>query len=168
MQKSRATRSRAPAPPAALAPGAARAAVARHLARLGLKRSRRRDLVIDLFLGTSGHVSIEELTARVRSRDPRIGQTTVYRAMKLLADCGLASARRFGDGQTRYERETPDAHHDHLVCDRCGAVEEVHEPEIEQAQEAIARHHGFKLTGHTFELHGRCQRCRAAGAAARR
>ena len=35
--------------------------------------------------------------------DSRVSVATVYRTMKLLAECGLATARNFGDGQTRYE-----------------------------------------------------------------
>ena len=140
-------------------PASGRAALDARLKGLGLKRSRRRDLVIDAFLATRGHVSIDELTTAVRRHDPRVGHTTVYRAMKLLAECGEASARRFGDGHTRYERAVPGGHHDHLVCDRCGAVEEFEDAGIEQEQAAIARRHGFELQGHTFELHGHCRRC---------
>jgi Fur family ferric uptake transcriptional regulator len=128
--------------------------------RLGLKHSRQRDVVVDVFLGCAGHVTVDELGARVRERDPSVGQTTVYRAVKLLADCGLATAHRFGAGETRYEPARPGTHHDHLVCTRCGAIEEFEDDAIEQLQAAAARRHGFVLEGHVFELYGRCRACR--------
>ena len=161
-----------PRPPPATAAGGRRSRspreiLAQHVAHAGLKHSRQRDTVLDVFLETTGHVSVDELTGRVHHRDPGIGHTTVYRTMKLLAECGVASARQFGDGHTRYELDRPGAHHDHLVCAACGSIEEFEDDEIEQMQLVIARRHGFLLEGHTFELHGRCSRCRAPRQAGR-
>jgi len=140
----------------------AREAIAAHLRRNALKHSRQRDTVVEVFLHCTGHVSVDELTARVRQRSPEIGHTTVYRTLKLLADCGVASPRHFGDGQTRYEPERPGGHHDHLVCEACGAVQEFEDGEMEELQRAIAQQHDFALEGHTFEIHGRCGRCGTA------
>ena len=140
--------------------GSPREVLAAHMRRLRLKRSRQRDAVVEVFLGTTGHVSVEELAALVRSHDATVGQTTVYRALNLLVDCGLAIAHHFGDGQTRFERARPGGHHDHLICTRCGAIEEFEDAEIERLQAAAARRHGFVLEGHVFELHGRCRACR--------
>jgi Fur family ferric uptake transcriptional regulator len=142
-------------------PASPRERLAGHLRDKGLKRSRQRDTVLDVFLATTGHVSVEELTGEVRAGHPEIGHTTVYRTMKLLVDCGVASARHFGDGQTRYELDRPGGHHDHLVCERCGRIEEFEDDQIEELQRSEARRHGFLLQGHTLELHGRCARCRA-------
>ena len=136
--------------------------IADHVARAGLNRSRTREAVIDTFLATPGHVSVEELTTLVRERAPGIGQTTVYRALKLLVDCGVAASREFGGGQTRYERVVEGAHHDHLVCLDCGAILEFEDKEIEALQEAVARRHGFEVAHHRLELYGRCRACAAA------
>lgn len=140
---------------------AAREILAAHVRRAGLKQSRQRNTVLEVFLGATGHLSVDEITARVRARDPDIGQTTVYRTMKLLAECGLATPQQFGDRGTRYELRSTDGHHDHLVCDACGAIEEFEDEDVEEWQRAVARRHGFTLEGHRFELHGVCARCRA-------
>jgi len=146
----------------------ARARIADHAARAGLNHSRARDAVIDTFLATPGHVSAEELTALVRGRAPGIGQTTVYRALKLLVDCGVAATRQFGGGQTRYERVVEGEHHDHLVCLECGAILEFEDEGIEALQEAVARRHGFEVAHHRLELYGRCRACVTAGSCRRR
>jgi len=126
----------------------------------GLKATRQRDVIIDEFLSCGGHLSIEELLARVRRRHPRVGYVTVYRTLRLLQAADLAVARQFGDGQTRFEvadlaRHT---HHDHLICTDCGLIVEFTEPEIERLQDEVARRLGFHVESHKLELYARCPR----------
>jgi Fur family ferric uptake transcriptional regulator len=130
------------------------------LARRGLKHSRQRERVAQIFFGLRGHVSVDELLEHARREDRRVSPATVYRTMKLLAEGGLATAREFGDGQTRYEVAAGRAHHDHLICTRCGEIVEFVSEQIEALQAAVARRHGFEVERHRLELYGRCGRCR--------
>jgi Fur family ferric uptake transcriptional regulator len=132
------------------------------LAQRGLKHSRQRERIAEVFFALGGHVSVDELLVHARREDRRVSLATVYRTMKLLAESGLATAREFGDGQTRYEVAAGRAHHDHLICTRCGEIVEFANEQIEQLQEAVARRHGFEVERHRLELYGRCARCREA------
>jgi Fur family ferric uptake transcriptional regulator len=79
----------------------------------------------------------------------------VYRTLRLLLDSGLASARQFEDGQTRYE--VAGAHHDHLICVKCGLILEFEDDEIERLQDRIAdKLGGFRVLRHKHELYGLC------------
>jgi len=128
-----------------------------YIAEKGLKSSRQREVIADAFFAAGGHLKVEELLDRVRAVDPKIGQATVYRTMKLLTDCGLANSHRFSDGHTRYEPiDAPEEHHDHLICDDCGRIIEFYDPRIEELQERIAEKHGFVMTHHKMELYGNC------------
>jgi Fur family ferric uptake transcriptional regulator len=138
------------------------AALCEYIAERGLKHSRQRDRIAETFFGMGGHVSIDELVARVRRIDPRVSVATVYRTMKLLSECGLAISRHFGGGQTRYEAAAGRAHHDHLICTGCGDIVEFANEKIESLQALIARRHGFEVESHKLELYGRCARCRGA------
>lgn len=136
------------------------AVLARYMAENGLKSTRQRSLIIDTFFEAhDGHFSVEELWSQVRARDPRVSVATVYRTMKLLAESGLAHARNFGDGQTRYEPAVGKHHHDHLICTRCGTIVEFENDRIEVLQDAVARKHGFKVASHKMELYGLCRSC---------
>jgi Fur family transcriptional regulator, ferric uptake regulator len=139
---------------------AGRSALQAEIARLGLKHSRQRDLVADTFFEMGGHVSVEQLVTAARRSDPRVSVATVYRTMKLLADCGLAFPRQFDGSQTRYEPAAGRPHHDHLICTRCGAIEEFAEERIETLQARVAQGHGFEVETHKLELYGRCATCR--------
>ena len=152
-----------PRPARAAAP--ALAALGAHIARHGLKHSRQRERIAQTFLSMGGHVSVEEVVARVRREDPRVSVATVYRTMKLLAQCGVAVPRQFGgDGQTRYEAATGRPHHDHLICTSCGDIVEFANERIESLQETVAKRHGFEVQSHRLELYGRCARCRRGAA----
>ncbi|HJZ86837.1 MAG TPA: transcriptional repressor [Polyangia bacterium] len=127
------------------------------LRRQGLKTTHQREAIVDIFLRSEGHVSIEELLARVRRRHPRVGYATVYRTLKLLAASGLAAARQFGDGQTRYEVAGDTEHHDHMICQQCGLIVEFHDEDLERMQDEIARRlGGFQVVRHKHELYGLC------------
>jgi Fur family ferric uptake transcriptional regulator len=133
--------------------------LARYMSERGLKSTRQRSLIVDTFFDLGGHVTVEDLWSRVRQSDARVSVATVYRTMKLLAECGLAAARNFGDGQTRYEPAAGRHHHDHLICTRCGTIVEFENDRIEQLQDLVAKKHGFRVTSHKMELYGLCRDC---------
>jgi Fur family ferric uptake transcriptional regulator len=120
-----------------------------------LNTTQQRELIVDVFLRSHEHVSIEELLGRVRRKNPKVGYATVYRTLKLLLDSGLASSRQFDDGQTRYE--VAGAHHDHLICVKCGLILEFENDEIEELQEKMADElGGFRVLRHKHELYCLC------------
>ena len=125
-----------------------------------LNTTAQREAIVEQFLRTRDHVSIDELLTKVRKRQPKVGYATVYRTLKLLVDSGLAVERQFGDGQARYE--VVGDHHDHLICVKCGLILEFEDEEIERLQERIAQRLGhFTVLRHRHELYGLCPR--AAG-----
>src|SRR6476469_10308905 len=132
----------------------------KHIQKKGLKRTSQRDLILDVFLRTEEHLSGEDLYQLVRDKDPTVGQTTVYRTLKLLTEAGLAREVRFGDGRTHYEHNYKHPHHDHMICSECGKIIEFYSPELEAIQDAMAAKHKFELTEHLLRMIGVCADCR--------
>jgi Fur family ferric uptake transcriptional regulator len=131
------------------------------IAQKGLKSTRQRDIILECFLSSSRHISIEELYLKLRTKNPNIGYATVYRTLKLFAESGIAREIQFGDGQTRYEHANEGEHHDHLVCTRCGTIIEFENETIEQLQQDVAAAHGFQIENHKLELYGVCVKCKS-------
>lgn len=131
-----------------------------YLAREGRKSTRQREIILDLFLSSQHHPSIEELYRELRAQHPNIGYATVCRTLKLFAGSGIASEIRIGDGQTRYEHIAVGDHHDHLVCTRCGKIAEFENKTIEKLQVDVADSLGFLIKSHKLELYGLCAGCR--------
>lgn len=136
-------------------------ALERALARRGLRHTRQREVLTEIFFNTDGHHSLDELLVMARSKNSGIGYATVYRTLKLLTELGLAHERHFADGQTRYEA-TDGLHHDHLICTRCKKIVEFEEERIEQLQNEVAARLGFRLSSHKMELYGLCEACQSA------
>ena len=137
-----------------------RARLQTYMNKKGLRSTAQRRLIVDTFFEGSPHITIEDLLADVRARDRGIGYATVYRTLKLLAECGVASERRFGDGLSRYElSDEANTHHDHLICSSCGKITEFEEPQIEELQEAVATRYGFQINSHKHEMYGICAEC---------
>ncbi len=134
----------------------------RFIASKGLKYTRQREAVAEVFFSSNGHISAEELYMKVAKAHPGVGLTTVYRTLKLLTEAGLAKARRFVDPQDVFEKEDGSKHHDHLICTRCGRIIEFKEPSIEKMQEDVASRYGFVVTDHKMELYGLCRNCSKA------
>jgi Fur family transcriptional regulator, ferric uptake regulator len=132
----------------------------KHIQKEGLKRTAQRDLILDVFLRTEGHVSGEDLYRLVREQDASVGQTTVYRTLRLLTDAGLAREVRFGDGRAHYEHNYKHQHHDHMICSKCSKIIEFYSPELEAIQDAMAAKHRFELTSHLLRMIGICADCR--------
>jgi Fur family ferric uptake transcriptional regulator len=132
----------------------------KHIQKAGLKRTAQRDLILNVFLRTEKHLSSEDLYRLVQAEDSSVGQTTVYRTLKLLTDAGLAREVRFGDGRTHYEHNYKHQHHDHMICMECGDVIEFYSAELEAIQDAMAAKHRFEIKQHLLRILGVCANCR--------
>ncbi len=124
-----------------------------------LRLTRQRELIVSTFFMMSGHATLEELYRKLNDIDSSIGQSTVYRTMKLLVDSDLAHARHFNEAQALFEVAAQGEHHDHLVCTDCGTILEFEDPRIEELQREVARSFGFTIDHHRMELYGICEAC---------
>lgn len=130
-----------------------------YLAANNLKLTHQRKVILRAFLSSEFHVSAEELYEKLKKTTPGIGLATVYRALNVFRDCGLAQQRQFGDGQSRYEHKVDHRHHDHLVCQKCGKITEFENHHIEELQQEVARDKGYLIFTHKLELYGLCSSC---------
>jgi Fur family ferric uptake transcriptional regulator len=130
-----------------------------HIRKSGLRKTAQRELILEVFLQTEDHLSSEDLYWLVQKQDPNIGQTTVYRTLKLLTEAGLAREVRLGDGRTYYEHHFDHDHHDHMICTECGKVIEFFSAEIEELQDQMADKFNFRPTHHSLRILGICEEC---------
>jgi Fur family transcriptional regulator, ferric uptake regulator len=128
-----------------------------HLAKNGLRLTGQRRLILDKLLKADSHLSQEEIYQSVRAQG--VGRATVFRTLKTLQECGLASPVVGRDGVARFEVELDRPHHDHLICVDCGRIQEVRWPELEVIQDEACRKAGFVPKWHRHEVFGLCRAC---------
>ncbi len=131
-----------------------------YLRQNGLKKTYQKDLILETFLNSEGHLSVEDVYALVKKKDKRVGIVTVFRTLKSLTASGMAREIMLGDGLTRFEHCYHHPHHHHIVCTACHKAIEFLSPELERIQgEIVARYH-FQTVDHRVQIYGVCEDCR--------
>lgn len=129
-----------------------------HLKSLGLKATAPRKRILELFEASERkHLTAEDVYRILVSEDYDIGLATVYRVLMQFEQAGLLLRHRF-DGDKAIFELNPGDHHDHLVCMKCGRVEEFYDSEIEARQRAVAAERGFAIRDHHLTLYVDCER----------
>jgi Fur family transcriptional regulator, ferric uptake regulator len=132
------------------------------LRKAGLKVTLPRVKILQLLENSeTRHLSAEDVYKALIEAGEEVGLATVYRVLTQFESAGLVMRHRFEGGHSVFELHTVE-HHDHLVCNKCGRVEEFFDETIEARQEKIAADFGFEITDHSLYLYGICSECRAA------
>jgi Fur family ferric uptake transcriptional regulator len=129
-----------------------------------VRQTRQAAAIEDVLREADGFRTAQELHDALRHRGDRVGLTTVYRHLNLLAEHHLADVVHRGDGESQYRLcgaaaasdAGADGHHHHLVCRECGRSVEVEGPEVEAWAERVAAAAGYTEISHTVELFGLC------------
>lgn len=126
---------------------------------VGLKVTLPRMKILDLLETSSRvHMSAEDVYRKLLDMGEDIGLATVYRVLTQFEGAGLVKRHHFDTGHSVFELERGD-HHDHLLCIKCGQVEEFVDEMIEKHQKSIAKQRGFAITDHSLVIYGICSNC---------
>ena len=124
-----------------------------------LKLTKQRKYVLDVFLKTERHVSVDDMYDIVKKRQPQLGYATVFRTLKLLCQCGLATPVYFGDKRIRYEHKYGHKKHIHLICRECGSVIESVSADIENIKNKMCKSNDFIPDSYSVDIFGICKKC---------
>jgi len=117
-----------------------------------------RQAVLQVVGESAEHLTAGEIFEAARRVLPSISYATVYNSLKYLKEAGLINEVSFGNGASRYDRET--ARHDHALCSRCGRLVDFDLEETTQLMRAAARRSRFKPESISLTLVGLCPDCR--------
>ena len=134
------------------------------LRKAGLKATLPRLKILEkLQAHKQAHLSAEDVYRLLMDDEEDIGLATIYRVLSQFEDAGLVIRHHFEDGRALFELEQ--GPHDHLICVKCGKIEEFFDNEMQQRQRDLAQKSGFDLSKHTLVLYGECQtdNCENAG-----
>ena len=122
------------------------------------RRTRQRDAVAALLAERTDFISAQRLHSLLVEASIAVGLATVYRCLSQMVSAGHLDTMVSDSGEVLYRR-CSSAHHHHLVCRGCGTTVEVHDAQVEQWAESVARANGFADVQHRVEVIGLCRGC---------
>ncbi|MFM9835230.1 MAG: ferric iron uptake transcriptional regulator [Methylophilaceae bacterium] len=124
----------------------------------GLKATLPRLKILELFENSKErHLAAEDVYKVLLNSGEDVGLATVYRVLTQFEEAGLLIRHHFESGKAVFELNEG-THHDHIVCVKCGRVEEFYDAEIEKRQEQAAASRGFKMQEHSLMIYGTCSK----------
>ncbi|MBN2908206.1 transcriptional repressor [Polycladomyces sp. WAk] len=122
----------------------------------GYKYTGKREMMVQLFAEENRYLSAREVLDHMQKAYPGLSFDTVYRNLSLFEDLGILEGTDW-DGERRYRfRCEGDTHHHHLICTVCGRTRKL---EICPMNAILGQPEDFHITGHRFEIYGRCADC---------
>jgi Fur family transcriptional regulator, ferric uptake regulator len=131
------------------------------LERRGVRLTRQRRLLLDLIDHSGLHLDAEGLYRMAKEKDPKLNRVTVYRTLKLLKESGLVDEldlAHFQGDQHFYETRLKQEHA-HIICLRCGRVEEFFGEELQHVRTQVQSQFGFEIVFARTEVGGYCSHC---------
>jgi Fur family ferric uptake transcriptional regulator len=132
------------------------------------RNTRQRAEILALLDEATDFLSAQRVYFDLRERGAKVGLTTVYRTLQILAEAEEVDTMRLPGGEQLYRRCRRPSHHHHLMCRECATTIEIAGPTIERWAEKVAEEHGYTEVSHTIDLFGVCPKCSRRRAAARR
>jgi Fur family transcriptional regulator, ferric uptake regulator len=128
----------------------------------GKRVTQQRRIIVEEVFKRHDHFDAEDLIRHLSglAHARRVSRPTVYRTLTELVDAGLLRGMSLA-GRTVYEHDYGYPQHDHLYCQNCNKLIEFHSEDVAKIGEAVAREHGFRVTGHRLIVTGVCADCRA-------
>jgi Fur family ferric uptake transcriptional regulator len=129
------------------------------LRKVGLKVTLPRLKILEILANAPRrHLSAEDVYKALLDAGEEVGVATVYRVLTQFEVAGLIKRHNFEEGHSVFEIDSGE-HHDHLVCVKCGHVQEFVDDVIEKRQAEIAEQAGLKMTDHNLTIYGFCHKC---------
>jgi len=133
---------------------------AKYLNSKNLKLTKERKAVLQEIFLHRGHLEAEDLLHNLRRKKKRASRATIYRTLDLLVDSGIVRKVDFGHGHSHYELVLGHAHHEHMICLKCGKVIEFSDKRMERLYKKLCEQNQFKPTSHCFQIFGYCKDCK--------
>jgi len=135
------------------------AELAELLRERGLRATSQRVVMHRLLRDRDRHVSAEELLSEASEKLPGVSLPTVYATLELFEQLGIV--RRVNGGGGTLLWDTRAEAHGHMICSRCGRIEDMEIPlDLDRAKRSASRA-GFRPDRAEVVVGGLCASCAA-------
>jgi Fur family ferric uptake transcriptional regulator len=128
------------------------------MTKIGQRFTRTRKNIFEAIEHFDKPVSVQDIFSYLKKQKEEIDLTSIYRNLELMRKAGIVDIILFGEGKKRYELKNISEHHHHLVCEKCGDVEDIEMQEKDLLKD-VKKQTKFKILKHNLEFFGLCQDC---------
>ena len=127
----------------------------------GVRLTRQRRILLDLIDNSGLHLDADTLFQMAQTKDPKLNRVTVYRTLKLLKESGLVDELDLAhfEGEKHYYETRLKQEHAHIICLRCGRVEELFGEQLLALRRQVQSQFGFEIVFARTEVGGYCSHC---------
>jgi Fur family ferric uptake transcriptional regulator len=129
------------------------------LRETGYRLTPQRECVLAVIAESDGHLTAEEILARVRRRYPYLNKSAVYRSLDLFSELSIITQTDLGHGRVEYELQRHPQHH-HLICRECKHVQQIDHAALQPLARRLENEFGFQADLDHFAIFGTCRKCR--------
>ena len=122
-----------------------------------MRMTKPRKAILDSLFHFRKPVTAREIYSYLKNKGIKVDLASIYRNLSFLPKIKPVQEYEFGDGKKRYEMVKRDHHH-HLVCQKCGDVEDI-EMKEKELLDKVETKSNFKIERHSLEFFGLCQNC---------
>lgn len=127
----------------------------------GLRFTASRKRVLKIIWDNHEAIKAYDILERLQQIDASAKPPTAYRALDFLLDNGFIHRIESLNSYIGCPNPEHVHHFQLLICEQCGLVKEMDNPQLAAQLESAATKHDFSIRHQVIEVHGVCQACRA-------
>jgi Fe2+ or Zn2+ uptake regulation protein len=122
------------------------------------RQTKQREKILRVLRETGSHPTANTIYKAVREEIPKVSLGTVYRNLKVLIEQGYVQKIPIDGMVDRFEAKI--APHYHLICEKCGVVQDFEMPDRLDIDKYAQTFSDFSISRHRIDFYGKCKQCR--------
>lgn len=113
--------------------------------------------ILEYLIDHDTHPTADEIYKALKDEFPSMSVATVYNNLRLFTQMGLVKEMMYGDASSRFDFASTE--HYHAICSRCGRIEDIYYPGLDDVEVVASNLTGYKINTHRLEIYGLCPEC---------